>query len=175
MRKALFLRSAVLITTLCSGCVAGRSVAPIILYAGPPMPPDDISVIRVVGKNHPSLQIRTLSRVGTSLEPVYQARTGQSAWAPPDHFGGLQATQQQTPEEDLSAIPDEFHVLPGTYRVEFSYVPVVDRWGWTHKPSGESVTWLECEAGHIYFLEGRMNEGGEGLSLVKIVLLAGEG
>jgi hypothetical protein len=164
-----------LVFSLSSSCLSGRDVAPVVLYGGPSRPADEISVIRIVDKNYPTIRILTLSRVGVSMETLYPTQGGEGAWAPPDHFGGLQATQRMTPDVDVQDLPSEFHVPPGTYRVEFTYMPTVDRWGWTHKPAGESKTWLECEAGHIYLLEGRMETVESGWSLVKLVLVPGEG
>lgn len=174
MRPPPLLRHSLLALAFCIGCVGGRDVAPVILYGTTPRSPEEIAVIRIVGKRHPTIHIRKMSRVGANLETVYEIRSDR-AWAPLEHFGGLQATQREAPREDVQAIPDEFQVLPGMYRVDFSYVPVVDRWGWTHRPAEDASTWLDCQAGRVYLLEGRMEESESRWSLVKLVLVAGEG
>jgi hypothetical protein len=146
-------------------CSAPVPPGPILLYPAPLRSPDEISVIEVVRTRpdggHATINVQEITRVADSTEVVYQARGGVP-WSPPEHFGGPPVTQPSKPSKDPREIPFHFELLPGRYRVEFLYVPALDKNGWTHRPSGESTAWVDCRPGFTYRLEGKLRGDSDG-------------
>ncbi|MFC1574728.1 hypothetical protein ACFL3Z_01470 [Gemmatimonadota bacterium] len=177
MREVPPLLLAFLTLALNSGCRSVDVGGPVILYDGAPKPREEIAVIEVVKTRptwgHPTINIREITRMEAGLVVVFRAEQGD-AWSPLDHFGGLPDTQRQAQQGDVRSVPDHFEVLPGSYRIVFLYVPVTDKWGWTHRPSGESTTWLDCRAGYRYLLKGDLNETNDGWVLSKIEVTGGD-
>lgn len=166
MRAAYLISLTALILALCSNCGGGAGVGPVILHSGAPRPSDEISVIQVVKthpkRGHPTINIRKITQTGDSARVLFQAQQG-SGWRVPDHFGGSLQEGPKTPRlGNVRDLPDHFEVLPGSYRIDFFYVPAVDRLGWTHKPTTENTIWLECRAGYVYLLKGGLREDGNG-------------
>lgn len=159
-------------------CAVDGSVAPVILYPGPTKPREEIAVLQVArtgeARGAPTLNIQRITRLEPDPGVLYRVEAGV-AWTPPDHFGGLQATQSQRPTEDPKGLPDRFELPPGTYRVEFLYVPLVGPWGETHRPQKGSAIRLECSAGRIYLLKGSLDPDGHRFFLTTAVMVAGGG
>ncbi len=146
---------------LMAGCRTVQPPQPVILYPGEPRPSSEVCVIDVVKtqpKNgHATIEIREITRMGTNPEIFYSIRPGTN-WAPPSHFLGPTPTQHSGPRKDPYSIPVHFEVVPGSYQVDFLYVPVPDRFGWTHRPAGEHTTRLDCRSGHTYHLKGQIRD-----------------
>jgi hypothetical protein len=151
-----------------SGCSAPSARPPIVLHPEAIADPAQAALIRVVKthptRGHPTINIRKITRVADSSQVLFQAQAGRG-WAVPSHFGGLPDPGQPSYQGDPSELPALFEVLPGRYLLEFLYVPAVDRWGWTHQRTAPEMTWLECEPGQVYFLEGRLEPDGAAWSL----------
>ena len=145
---------------LLTAVIQGGNVQP-----GTPNSREDISVIQVV-KTHPrrghaTINIRKITLIGDSARVLFQAQQG-SGWRIPDHFGGMPEGHQQAGQGNVRDLPYHFEVLPGNYQIDYLYVPAADKWGWTHRPSAESTISLDCEAGRVYLLEGKLREDGNG-------------
>jgi len=159
-------------------CMSDGAVAPVILYPGPEKPQEEIAVLQVArtgeARGAPSLNIRRITRLEPDPEVLYRVEAG-TVWTPPEHFGGLQATQSQRPTEDPNSLPDHFELPPGTYRVEFLYVPLLGRWGETHRAREGSTLRLDCEAGRVYRLKGSLDPAGHRFFITTAVMVAGSG
>lgn len=171
MRAARGICLPLLTSALCWSCSGGAGVGSVILHSGTPKTREEISVIQVV-KTHPrwghaTINIRRITRVGDSARVLFQAKQG-SGWRIPDHFGGMPEGSQQASQGNVKDLPDHFEVLPGSYRIDYLYVPAADKWGWTHKSADESTIWLDCRAGRVYLLEGKLREDGDGWILDSI-------
>jgi hypothetical protein len=155
-----------ILLTLSWGCASG--VAPITLYGGPPRPPAEISVIRIVKTHprygHPTLNVRKITRLEDPWGVVFEVTPG-SGWQIPGHFAGPPDTQRGPRQGDPRDYPSEFRLLPGLYQVDFRYVPATDRWGWTHGQEETSTVRLTCTAGMVHLLEGILREDGQGFVL----------
>lgn len=150
---------------LLAGCQTGDPPPPMILYPGEARPLSEICIIEVAKTHgeggHATIEIREITRVGSDPETFYSVRPG-TTWSPPGHFMGPAPTQRSGPIKDPRIIPVHFELVPGTYQVDFLYVPVPDRFGWTHRPSGENVTRVDCRRGYTYSLEGRIRKDRSG-------------
>lgn len=167
-----------LLPMVIASCATDQTVAPLILYPGPTKPTEEIAVLQVArsseAKGAPTLNIRRITRLEPDPGVLYRVEAGV-AWTPPGHFGGLQGTQSQRPTGDPSSLPDRFELSPGTYQVEFLYVPLLGRWGETHRPQDGSAVRLECEAGRIYLLKGSLDPAGQRFFLTTTVMVSGDG
>ncbi len=147
-----------------AGCRSpGRD--PLILYGESVRPAPEISVIRIARtsprRGHPTLDVRKITRLDLPSRIVFQV-SESAGWQIPSHFAGPPDQGRQSSTHDPRDLPEEFHLAPGTYQIDFLYVPVIDRWGWTHKSEKLSTVRLTCEAGFSYLLEGTYVEGGSG-------------
>ena len=177
MRRTRRLFLALFAIAVSSACRSAEGIAPVILYGSAPRPPGEIAVVQVVknraGRGHATIDIRAITRMEDAPVVLYQAQEGR-AWSPPEHFGGPPDTQRHAPQGDPGAVPVHFELLPGTYEILFLYVPVVDRWGYTHKRNEAETTLLNCKAGHVYYLEGKLEEEGGIWYLTSTEEVAGE-
>lgn len=162
--------TAVIVTLLAmvSACAGSSGPGPIHLYPGPAKNADDVSIIRVVkshpSRGHPTIDIRKITELSDSMVVVFQALAGNRGFAVPAHFGGLPDPGQKgggNPKD----LPSEFHLPPGSYRIEYLYVPAVDRFGWTHRNRLTHTTDVICVAGNTYILEGKLHPDGGAWSL----------
>ena len=146
---------------LLAGCQTAPPPPPMILYPGEARAPSEICVVQIVrtqpNGGHATIEVREITRVGRDPEVFYSVRPG-TAWSPPTHFMGPTPTQRSGPLKDPGTIPVQFEIVPGSYQIDFLYVPVPDRYGWTHRPSGENTTRLDCRAGRTYYLEGKIRD-----------------
>jgi hypothetical protein len=137
----------------------------LILYPGESRPASEICVLDVVrtepGAGHATIDIQEIVRIEADPQVSYSARP-RSGWTPPPHFKGPAPTQRSGPGKDPYRIPVRFELEPGRYRVAFLYVPVSDRFGWTHRNSTESSVRVECPGGSVYSMEGRFLGGQAG-------------
>ncbi len=173
MKKISAWRVSLALFLFLSGCAG--AAPPLVLYPGPVRPSDEIAVVQVV-KTHarggsPTLQILNITVAGEEERTLYRASSG-SGWDTPEHFGGPAGGADRTRGRGRD-IPERLEILPGLYRIDFSYAPATDRYGWTHRTTGTSTTWLECRAGYTYLLEGRWLEGGGGWFLNTVEVFGG--
>jgi len=138
---------------------------PLILYGGAVRPPAEISVIRIARtsplRGHPTLDVRKITRLDLPSRIIFQVNEN-TGWQIPSHFAGPPDPGRRSSTRDPRDLPEEFHLVPGTYQIDFLYVPVIDRWGWTHTSEKLSTVRLSCEPGFSYLLEGTYLEGGGG-------------
>ncbi|MFC1791357.1 hypothetical protein ACFL0I_02695 [Gemmatimonadota bacterium] len=118
---------------LSPGCRIAPTPSPI-LYEGNPKPRGEIAIIEV-GKERTwwfggylTVRIEKITRLENASEVVFQK-----------------------PEEMTWSSPNNFELLPGTYRVEFRYAQVEDA-GFEIHPTGPFRTTLNLRAGYRYLL-----------------------
>ncbi|MFC1574934.1 hypothetical protein ACFL3Z_02525 [Gemmatimonadota bacterium] len=142
MQKTLRLLPVFFVLFLNAGCRIAPTPSPI-LYEGNPKPRGEIAIIEV-GKERTwffggylTVIIEEITRVGSPSEVVFQK-----------------------PEEMTWSSPNNFELLPGTYRVEFRYVQVEDARFEIH-PTGPFETTLNLRAGYRYLLSryADLNQG----------------
>jgi len=159
------------------GC-GGSAVAPLLLYEGAPRPTGQISIIRIVKTNpkrgHPTLNVRKITRLDAPSMVVFQASQAEG-WQIPAHFAGPPDNRRQGHQGNPRDLPSEFRVEPGTYQIDFLYVPAVDRWGWTHVNRDITTARLVCQPGMAYVLEGKLLEDGNGWFLSTLEEKSGVG
>jgi len=120
------------------------------------------------------VDVRKITRLDFPSGIVFQA-SESAGWQIPSHFMGPPDDGRQTRSGDPGELPTEFHLAPGTYQIDFLYVPAVDHWGWTHVTRVLSTVRLTCGPGFAYLLEGRYLEEGGGWTLITLEEAKGAG
>jgi hypothetical protein len=82
MRKGYRFPLPLLLLLFSSACRTVVGAPPLILYGGPPRPPEEIAVVQIVRTHprwgHPTVDVRKISRIDEGLSLMFQATQGEA-------------------------------------------------------------------------------------------------